>query len=393
MYDAITFKERCILTGHSRTAWVLEFHPSAPHILVSGCLRGFVFLWALGSRDDFRVISQVQYEYPISSISFHPFDNKFAVASGFRLFLWTLDDEHYEPVSSLWNFIEEPTGYQRYIRQITFHPQGRLLLTRDLVRSRQSVLHRADHFSNVKIWDLQQLTAPLLVVRETLARTQAQFSECGNFLAILVNHFNTESVVLYRIDCSAGQMHQLGQSPYQSNQVTYFIFTPHSTHLLIALTVNNNTFLHAFRIDGTNLASNSSQEAGSADPRLSRARDRPAAAMLAAALAATEQQAADSRGAVNHALELAGPAGDKSDGGGGEDAKSATAAAAAAATNTTTAAHTPARLELADHAFLTADSDVNSIAIHPQCHSLLIAERSLSYICSISQRDKPAGTT
>ncbi|KAL6767333.1 hypothetical protein ACKKBF_B34855 [Auxenochlorella protothecoides x Auxenochlorella symbiontica] len=118
------------LAGHSRTPWVVRFHPRLPHLVASGSLDHQVRLWNAHTGE---CLAMFQFGKPIASLSFHISSPVIAVACGHRLFLWEFGgltspgDTHASslprgkgPVSVL--------RTRRSLRACAFHPRSPNLL-------------------------------------------------------------------------------------------------------------------------------------------------------------------------------------------------------------------------------------------------------------------------
>lgn len=70
------------LAGHSRTPWVVRFHPRLPHLVASGSLDHQVRLWNAHTGE---CLAMFQFGKPIASLSFHISSPVIAVACGHRV--------------------------------------------------------------------------------------------------------------------------------------------------------------------------------------------------------------------------------------------------------------------------------------------------------------------
>lgn len=104
-----------VLDGHSRTPWVVRFHPKEPEILVSGSLDREVRLWNVITSD---CIDHLEFYRPIASIAFHAEGEVLAIASGHKLYIWHYDrrGETSSPAIVL--------KTRRSLRAVSFHPHG-----------------------------------------------------------------------------------------------------------------------------------------------------------------------------------------------------------------------------------------------------------------------------
>ncbi|VDM18102.1 unnamed protein product [Hydatigera taeniaeformis] len=116
--------------GHEKPPWTINFHPSIPHLLVSGCLGGRVCLWSIA--DIFSTFSGCQRIVKpifihnqlgaIASLTFHPYLSILAVA-------WTQEiafiDYNSGNVLSVWRFACDSSS----VRWLNFNLDGLILYT------------------------------------------------------------------------------------------------------------------------------------------------------------------------------------------------------------------------------------------------------------------------
>ena len=73
------------LSGHPRTPWTVKFHPNNSRYVVSGCLGFEIRLWDITTG---QCLHQATLRHAIISLSFHPFGDLIAIASGNSVYLW-----------------------------------------------------------------------------------------------------------------------------------------------------------------------------------------------------------------------------------------------------------------------------------------------------------------
>ncbi len=129
--------------GHIRTPWTVKFHPRDSNIVASGCLGRNVKVWDIDLNE---CIHSIKYDYSILSLSFHPFGDIIAVASGPHLHIYQWIDETQNNNLQFTNEYRRINygykGDQRYvpkkfnamkhrrnIRAVMFHPSGNYLFT------------------------------------------------------------------------------------------------------------------------------------------------------------------------------------------------------------------------------------------------------------------------
>lgn len=125
------------LSGHLRTAWAVCFRPLSiwgrayGYQLASGCLGGRVVLWDMLSGEK---LLQGDYNYPISSISFHPDGSLLLATSGPSLYFWDLTqrlsagDRPYDHRVNL-PFDPQNISETSVLLFSAVHPSGQLLFT------------------------------------------------------------------------------------------------------------------------------------------------------------------------------------------------------------------------------------------------------------------------
>ena len=113
---------RClhILKGHPRSVWCLVFHPSNPHLLASGCLKGVVNVWDL-TQGDGKLISSLSCQN-VTSLAFHPTDMVLLIATGNQLLFWSWGQK--KPFA----MVESASGDEK-IRLVRFDSLGHHILT------------------------------------------------------------------------------------------------------------------------------------------------------------------------------------------------------------------------------------------------------------------------
>lgn len=125
------FTGQCIrvLEGHTRTPWVVRFHPIDSDILASGSLDRRVVVWRVSTGE---TLYTHDFGKPIASIAFHPSGKALVVASGHKVYFWD-----YTKPSSPTNPNKNPSYIlktKRSLRALHFHPLGQtLLLTAEVV--------------------------------------------------------------------------------------------------------------------------------------------------------------------------------------------------------------------------------------------------------------------
>jgi len=114
--------------GHPRTPWTVKYHTKSSNIVASGCLGAQVRIWNIEKN-----ICQylLILEASIISLSFHPFDDYLAVASGPSIVVWHWKNSQGTATSyqSTHNrqqvaSISTQINHKRNIRAILFHPSG-----------------------------------------------------------------------------------------------------------------------------------------------------------------------------------------------------------------------------------------------------------------------------
>eukprot|EP00124_Ichthyophonus_hoferi_P003120 Ihof_evm6s252 gene=Ihof_evmTU6s252 len=106
------------LLGHPRTPWSVQFHPTNPYILASGCIGGHVCIWDLKKVERIRHVTLPQ---PIGSMSFDHDGDCLAIGSGLNIYFWRYNS----------NTRPDPYIHKRasgIIRWVGFHPTSQILL-------------------------------------------------------------------------------------------------------------------------------------------------------------------------------------------------------------------------------------------------------------------------
>ncbi|XP_028416447.1 activating molecule in BECN1-regulated autophagy protein 1-like [Dendronephthya gigantea] len=108
------------LKGHPRSPWCVVFHPSYPHLLASGCLKGIVNVWDLKERENKLISSRTCFS--VTSLAFHPTDMVLLIATGNQLLFWAWHQN--EPFA-----IAESASVHEKIRLVKFDAFGSHILT------------------------------------------------------------------------------------------------------------------------------------------------------------------------------------------------------------------------------------------------------------------------
>ncbi|KAJ8024005.1 Activating molecule in BECN1-regulated autophagy protein 1 [Holothuria leucospilota] len=107
------------LSGHPRSVWCMNFHPSSSELLASGCLGGQVRVWDLEGRSE---VWNSKKGTTITSLSFHPYERLLLIATGNQILLW--DWSKRNPIAAI-----ETSSSDEYIRLVRFDRHGHHLLT------------------------------------------------------------------------------------------------------------------------------------------------------------------------------------------------------------------------------------------------------------------------
>ena len=108
------------LKGHPRSPWCVVFHPSNPHLLASGCLKGTVNVWDLTEKENKLISSRTCHN--VTSLAFHPTDMVLLIASGNQLLFWAWHRS--EPFA-----IAESASVHEKVRLVKFDAFGSHILT------------------------------------------------------------------------------------------------------------------------------------------------------------------------------------------------------------------------------------------------------------------------
>lgn len=109
-------------TGHPRTPWTVKYHPNDPNILASGCLGYQVRVWNILEN---TCMSVIRLDFSIISLSFHPYGDHLAIASGSKLEIWEWRKSNLNQSSSPNDQIRcKSVSHVRNIRAVIFHPSG-----------------------------------------------------------------------------------------------------------------------------------------------------------------------------------------------------------------------------------------------------------------------------
>lgn len=132
-----TFKK--VLEGHTRTPWVVRFHPIDSDILASGSLDHRVVIWRISTSEK---LYAHDFGKPIASIAFHPSGKALVVASGHKVYFWD-----YMKTASSARPNPNPSHIlrtKRSLRALHFHPLGLpLILTAEVVDSKKPTAQSA----------------------------------------------------------------------------------------------------------------------------------------------------------------------------------------------------------------------------------------------------------